>query len=1398
MEEEADLTEMFGQGLMEKLRRRAEKRRGKESVAVPTEVPGIEEDVPSVISGTSEVNEGPENSTKDDEIAQKGKEEIRRQVRFEPSLSATTDNLDPSSIHQKYFPNENPRPANLEWLLPANTSSSSSPSSSTSTVTATAPATRFDLSGNPLTQSDSASIPSHTGLHHHGEDSESAGYTIDEIIMLSSSSFVPQRKMMLGLLGKMVAKIPSYETRIAKELEADGVVEKGFKLSVGVLCSGEKNVGLLRETITCFHECLIALRSVPKDPEWLDTMPLDVLLDRIRGTLAASISQSVLQPLSIRQLLSTFVLLSARKITFADKIASSLVPIVTASFILLSSWPTLEQDQELAIVVEVLRLIESCTTASREATKILQSAGVFENLLRFLAIPTLSSENIMIIIQVLRIFENTARYGLNGSIVPTCSTVLPPVGMWLQTCLRDDNPSSIVCLVGETYFRLLRTWITCAIDPHAMEGEHDLIWTQVEGLGWADEAADVLTLVNEVFKGDKLIQEGPARLATACLDVLSAWTSGVSLNAVRGGEEEKTKINNLVKEVKLREALTTWAAEFPLASNGQLPLLTATLRLTRVLDPSSMPRNLPRLTDPSCEATLISMNRIDAIDLAKELLEDVDKRQSSERMSNAMNLFLQLRPGDETYAMALVDKLLDIKFTEADDVGHRHGLYILRPFFHYAVLPNLNTVVGPQNPEPKLLKLTTTLRPISRQLLTQPWMYSPIDAILNRRTSKVFEQLPPAWDASDLQLIRATLIFARVSGSLERLARGQLLMVAMKVYMLETKGAHEYFRDEVVERELKLIMALCVTTTPTALEPSFPTEGALPSATTLYQFYNELLDLYEGVSFGDSTFGQVIYPLLAQRYPRDYRMCLWTEHQTALRSLRHKVSEIPLETGSLASFFETPEEDLEILMAYAGALPQLGPTSHPFLHLVVTYHLSKALKSTTFEEEAKRQLKMAVDKVPNQVSEIMRFDTASIEQGRYESTTPIGPSAGASTPQTSTTPLIPAEREHVQTRTSAATSIPSSSVDESPTTEESSPEEAKEPFFAPSPLEDGESKEGRPQITTYLGSEDAEQVLPLSTVKQDAELGFWERSKQRARSDRSSWDYVLRSGIAGGIAGCVAKTAIAPLDRVKILFQTSNVDFKPYAGTPLGLFRAIGHIWRTQGPIGLLQGHSATLLRIFPYAAIKFMAYERLDAFFMPTQDMRTPGRFFLAGSLSGVASVCATYPLELIRVRLAFQTRKNERTNLRQIVRQIYLERIISHPPILRSLAPFYRGFSVTLIGMVPYAGTSFLTYGTLKRYLPQYIPALKHQKTVSDLACGAVAGAVSQTASYPFEVVRRRMQVGGRKALNFSQAVSMIYRDGGARGFFVGLSIGYLKVVPMTSLSFTTWQFMKRHMDI
>ncbi|KAL2039982.1 hypothetical protein N7G274_007385 [Stereocaulon virgatum] len=321
-------------------------------------------------------------------------------------------------------------------------------------------------------------------------------------------------------------------------------------------------------------------------------------------------------------------------------------------------------------------------------------------------------------------------------------------------------------------------------------------------------------------------------------------------------------------------------------------------------------------------------------------------------------------------------------------------------------------------------------------------------------------------------------------------------------------------------------------------------------------------------------------------------------------------------------------------------------------------------------------------------------------------------------------------------------------------------------------------------------------------------------------------DYVLRSGLAGGLAGCAAKTVVGPLDRVKILFQASSPQFAKYTGSWFGVVTAMKDINRQDGMRGLFRGHSATLLRIFPYAAIKFIAYEQVRAILISSPAQETTVRRLLSGSIAGVTSVFFTYPLEVIRVRLAFETRKDFRSSLSSICRQIYYEKphdpsafptqstnfpnaVVSAPKT--GIVNFYRGFSPTLVGMVPYAGVSFLTHDTAKDWLRDPLLAPYTVKDFSDrdpntpmilkawaqLLAGGLAGLVSQTASYPLEVIRRRMQVGGAVGdghrLGIAETATRIYKETGFRGFWVGLTIGYIKVVPMVAVSFFTYERMK-----
>jgi solute carrier family 25 protein 16 len=142
-----------------------------------------------------------------------------------------------------------------------------------------------------------------------------------------------------------------------------------------------------------------------------------------------------------------------------------------------------------------------------------------------------------------------------------------------------------------------------------------------------------------------------------------------------------------------------------------------------------------------------------------------------------------------------------------------------------------------------------------------------------------------------------------------------------------------------------------------------------------------------------------------------------------------------------------------------------------------------------------------------------------------------------------------------------------------------------------------------------------------------------------------------------------------------------------------------------------------------------------------------------------GVTSVLFTYPLDLIRVRMAYEVRDTgvKRTGLKEICRIIYKE-----PAQRIQILNFYRGFLPTVVGMTPYAGVSFWFYHIITRFArqnPMVIPYTRAPiqfdefadnltfsqkkvlekpplKTWAELVCGGLAGLVAQTSSYPLEV--------------------------------------------------------------
>ncbi|XP_030746778.1 mitochondrial coenzyme A transporter SLC25A42 [Sitophilus oryzae] len=273
----------------------------------------------------------------------------------------------------------------------------------------------------------------------------------------------------------------------------------------------------------------------------------------------------------------------------------------------------------------------------------------------------------------------------------------------------------------------------------------------------------------------------------------------------------------------------------------------------------------------------------------------------------------------------------------------------------------------------------------------------------------------------------------------------------------------------------------------------------------------------------------------------------------------------------------------------------------------------------------------------------------------------------------------------------------------------------------------------------------------------------------------SNGEIVVTSLAAGAIAGALAKTTIAPLDRTKINFQISH---KAYSTRKA--FKFLAETFKKQGPLALWRGNSATMARIVPYCAIQFTAHEQWKRILKVEQNQGSE-RLFLAGSLAGVTSQALTYPLDLARARMAV-TNKLEYSTLRHVFSKIYS---------LEGVRAFFKGFIPTIVGVIPYAGVSFFTYDTLKRKYGEHMDTTYIIHPVASLFFGAIAGVLGQTSSYPFDIIRRRMQTDTTgKYPNMYHTLLYVYKTEGIRkGFYKGLSMNWIKGPIAVGISYSTY---------
>ncbi|XP_078445251.1 uncharacterized protein LOC144714390 [Wolffia australiana] len=293
-----------------------------------------------------------------------------------------------------------------------------------------------------------------------------------------------------------------------------------------------------------------------------------------------------------------------------------------------------------------------------------------------------------------------------------------------------------------------------------------------------------------------------------------------------------------------------------------------------------------------------------------------------------------------------------------------------------------------------------------------------------------------------------------------------------------------------------------------------------------------------------------------------------------------------------------------------------------------------------------------------------------------------------------------------------------------------------------------------------------------------------------------TWQHLL----AGGVAGAVSKTCTAPLARLTILFQVQGMHSDVASLSSPSMWREASRIACEEGFRAFWKGNLVTIAHRLPYSSISFYAYDRYKIFLQTVPGLDRHKDFvaadislrLLSGGLAGITAASLTYPLDLVRTRLAAQT-------------NVIYYRGISHAlyTICRDegVKGLYKGLGSTLLGVGPNIAISFSVYEKLRSHWQVQRP--DDNAAVIGLACGSLSGIASSSVTFPLDLVRRRMQLegaGGRARVynkGLLPTFGQIFKTEGFRGLYRGILPEYCKVVPSIGIVFLTYESLKRFLS-
>lgn len=267
----------------------------------------------------------------------------------------------------------------------------------------------------------------------------------------------------------------------------------------------------------------------------------------------------------------------------------------------------------------------------------------------------------------------------------------------------------------------------------------------------------------------------------------------------------------------------------------------------------------------------------------------------------------------------------------------------------------------------------------------------------------------------------------------------------------------------------------------------------------------------------------------------------------------------------------------------------------------------------------------------------------------------------------------------------------------------------------------------------------------------------------------------------GGVSAAVAKTAAAPIERVKLLIQNQDEMMKQGSLSKKygGIIDCFRRTAADEGIISFWRGNTANVIRYFPTQALNFAFKDKFKAMFgfKKSEGYWTWFAGNLAsGGMAGATSLLFVYSLDYARTRLANDAKSSKTGGERQFngLIDVYKKTLKTD-----GIVGLYRGFGPSVVGIIVYRGLYFGCYDSLK---PVVLVGSLQGSFLASFLLGWTVTTAASTASYPLDTVRRRMMMTSGQAVKYKssiEAFTKIVANEGVTSLFKGCGANIIRAV-------------------